>query len=688
MPIAKIQLEDGRIARFEVPEGTTQAQVMEFVSQNKQQFMQQPTPAQPTPAIAPQAPEAQPATGDGGEPGIIEQFGQFLQTPAVQRVARGPVFGAIPQETVETGTALATGAVAEPVAGLAGAATAPFVGAEEATKTIEATREALTAQPKTEAGKEELGKIGDLIQEGIDIVNIPISGLAGLAELVSGQGVKQAAETIRSIQEKGVSKTFGERIFEETGSPLAASAAETAPEGVLAALGVRVRPGEAPEITPQRASEIEDVLRASEARGVDVLTSDIFQPRSIFSRLSQQFSERIPALGTGGRRSAQQEQRATALEQLSEAVPRVEAGDIFTSLESSTNRVRRAAGNRLNRVISDMNERGAVPLVNTLDRIDGAIVSLSRPGKLPNEALIDELNNLRSTLVEGGIWREGSNFESLRVLRSDARAISEQVDAVGRSQLRSSDKAIMDGIVDGITRDLDDFVRSSAGGAGLDRYKSADRIYAREARKLTKSRLKTVLDKGDVKPELVNNLLFSSSPSEVRLLFQNLDTSGRQNARMALYRRAIDNATKKGEISPQRFVSELDKLDNNFQTFFRGEARAELNGLKRLLETTARGGDAAVITPTGQALQLPATTAVIGGAAVGDVRAIATLALASTVGLAARAYESAGVRNMLIRLGQSPRRSTLEADLRRSIPILLAEANRALEQEAQAEESP
>lgn len=44
MPIAKIQLADGRIARLEVPEGTTQEQVMQFVSQNQGQFAQ---PEQP-----------------------------------------------------------------------------------------------------------------------------------------------------------------------------------------------------------------------------------------------------------------------------------------------------------------------------------------------------------------------------------------------------------------------------------------------------------------------------------------------------------------------------------------------------------------------------------------------------------------------------------------------------------------
>jgi len=38
MPIAKIQLEDGRIAKFEVPEGTTEAEVLQFVQDNRSQF--------------------------------------------------------------------------------------------------------------------------------------------------------------------------------------------------------------------------------------------------------------------------------------------------------------------------------------------------------------------------------------------------------------------------------------------------------------------------------------------------------------------------------------------------------------------------------------------------------------------------------------------------------------------------
>lgn len=92
-------------------------------------------------------------------------------------------------------------------------------------------------QPETQAGKEGLEALGGLVQKGIDIANFPISGIVGLVELVSGQGLDQAVETIKSTQEKGISTTAGRRVFEETGSPLAATIAETAPEAALSLLG-------------------------------------------------------------------------------------------------------------------------------------------------------------------------------------------------------------------------------------------------------------------------------------------------------------------------------------------------------------------------------------------------------------------------------------------------------------------
>ena len=332
---------------------------------------------------------------------------------------------------------------------------------------------------------------------------------------------------------------------------------------------------------------------------------------------------------------------------------------------------------------AEMDILGNVSTENTIKRIDRAIEILAKPGKMDNKPLMGELESLKKTVEFAG-----EDFSMLRDFRTDARTIADKVDPAGRSQLRGKNKALMDAIVGGVTKDLDNFVLSNAGEKAFARYKHADKIYGQEAGKLTKSRLKAVLDKGDVKPELVNNLLFSSTPSEVKLLFKNLDQSGRQNARMALLRRALDNSISKGDMSTAKFTTELEKLGQGFQVFFRGDARAELEGLKKLLDTTKRTEAAGVVTSSGQALQVPATAGVIGAGLMGEPAAIATMVLSTMAGAGAKIYESAGVRNALVKLGKAKKRSTLEADLKKSIPLLLERSSQALEQEQQEEQQP
>jgi hypothetical protein len=581
--------------------------------------------------------------------------------------------GFVGSGVIEPALAVASGLIAEPLAGLAGIASG---GDAEA---VQRARSALTIAPKTKAGQEGLKTLGDLIQSGIDIVNFPISGLAGLAELVTGGGVDQASQTVESVQDEGVSKTLGRRTFEETGSPLASAIAETTPTALMSAFGLKTKPGQAAKIDSTRAAEINKVITAGEKAGVPVLTSDLFTPKTIVGRLNQQFAERIPGFGTGGKRGAQQTARVNALVELDQNIPKIQASDIIENLSTSANKFKQAAGKRLNTVIEKMDDTGQpVPVDVTLKSIDSVLESLTRKGKVQDKGLIKEIQDLRSTLDEAP-----QTFSSLREFRTDARSIANKVDASGRSQVRSSDKAKIDRVINGLTSDLDDFVLNNADQRSLSRYKTADRVYAEEFQKLSKSRLKGVLDKGDINPELVNNLLFSSSPSQVNLLFKNLDTSGRSNARMALYRKALDNSITKGQLSPEKFTTQLNKMRDNFDVFFRGDAKAELQGIKRLMESTARAGESGVVTPTGQTVQASLAAGALAGASIGDPKAIATLLTGGTLGLINKAYESKGVRDALIRLGKSPQRSTLSADLMRSIPLLVESANRSLEENTQ-----
>jgi hypothetical protein len=86
-------------------------------------------------------------------------------------------FGA---SVIEPAATLVSGAIAEPIAGLAGIAQSvnPFAEPGAGAEAVEATREALTFQPRTEAGQESLETVGEAIQ--------PVAEAFGEAEQTLG----------------------------------------------------------------------------------------------------------------------------------------------------------------------------------------------------------------------------------------------------------------------------------------------------------------------------------------------------------------------------------------------------------------------------------------------------------------------------------------------------------------------
>lgn len=113
---------------------------------------------------------------------------------------------------IEPAATLVSGAIAEPIAGLAGLAKAAFAPSpEEAVRrgaeAVESTREALTILPKTEAGQRALQTVGGV--------------LAPVGEAL-----------------QGVETFLGDETFEATGSPALAAAATTLPTIVIEAIGL------------------------------------------------------------------------------------------------------------------------------------------------------------------------------------------------------------------------------------------------------------------------------------------------------------------------------------------------------------------------------------------------------------------------------------------------------------------
>lgn len=215
MAIAKFQLEDGRVVRLEVPEGTTEAEVMQFIEQNRASFDQPVAtqPSRPMEDIRRELAVVQPQ-------GNIERINQLNEEIKSHPEFREPDIRSL----LEPAATVASSVVAEPIAGIAGIAQAvnPLADPGAGARAVEATREALTFQPRSEAGR---------------------AGLSALGETLAPVG--KAFESAEDF--------LGTGVLEITGSPALAAAAATIPTAALEAVGgaaafkraakIKARPG-------------------------------------------------------------------------------------------------------------------------------------------------------------------------------------------------------------------------------------------------------------------------------------------------------------------------------------------------------------------------------------------------------------------------------------------------------------
>lgn len=391
-----------------------------------------------------------------------------------------------------------------------------------------------------------------------------------------------------------------------------------------------------------------EIVESGKKLDVPVMTTDVFPPKGVVGGLARQTGERIPVAGTTGPRIAQQKARERAVSEFASEFPPINESDIISSLKVRKQALSKKAGDVLEKVKTRLSGVDTIDIADVNKTIDDLVDDLSEAGRIQDPIAIERLKSVKDSLNAGP-----QPFDILRDNRTTIRETLEQIDPTGRSQLTSRAKAQFQKVYDSITRTLDAEVKDNLGEAALRQYKQADGVFFRQANTLRKTRLKNVLDKGDLTPETVNNLVFSSKPSEVKLLFRSLNTEGRKNVRGALVSRAVEKATVEDALDPSRFAKELNKLKTGTEVFFRGEDAKRLRGLKVLIQATRRAKDAAAVTPTGQSL-LPILAAG-AGSQVGFFPAIAAM---GTAGGAARLYESRAVRNMLLELGSSGQKNS------------------------------
>ncbi|EKR1729964.1 TPA_asm: lytic transglycosylase domain-containing protein [Salmonella enterica subsp. enterica serovar Madelia] len=414
------------------------------------------------------------------------------------------------------------------------------------------------------------------------------------------------------------------------------------------------------------APEAQQAIQFANAADVPLHTTDVLQPNSRVGRMAQTTAENIPFAGTSSMRANQQEARSQLVAEFASRFGEYDPSIVVGSLKAKSSGIRRAAGNRLEQVQNAMAGVNIQPS-RAIQQIDTEIASLQKLGKVADNDTISKLQAYRDELTRnaGASGPVAMDLQQLSGLRSQFRQ-----DVKGeRTVLPNRSDAAIQRIYNAMTSDIDSAIGQNLGNDTLRRYKQANAIYADEANKLQNTRLKNVIMKGDLTPEVVNNMLFSKNKSEVQNLYRSVGHVGRAQMRNGI----IGKAMEKSGGSPDQFLRQVNLMSTQTGIAFKGRDAAYLKGLKNYLESTKRAGQAGVTTPTGQQ-----TIPFILG--IGSATNPALVGVGGGYGLLARMYESEPARNAMLRLANTPRGST-------AFEKALAEVERAVNSVAQGAKS-
>ncbi|EGZ6732029.1 DNA transfer protein [Escherichia coli] len=518
-------------------------------------------------------------------------------------------------------------------------------------------------------GGQSAGQIAE--QAGRGLVNIPFDVLQGGASLINAisQGLggpkvlddvyrpvdrptdpyAQAGETIGGYLVPGVGTAgsmaigslaeaanqkgdFAQNAAKNAGVNLAAqgvlsAAAKGIGRGITAVRG---------EISPAD----QQLLKRAAAADVPVMTSDVVPPKTKLGNQLQGYSEGVIA-GTGTMRAAQQDARTKLVNRFTEKYGDYDPSVVVDSLKSGVAREKSLAKSKLNSLSGRMVGK-PVDTSGAIRAIDGAVNELGKLKGVSDTQTISALNDYKNAIQE--ITNGDDAFELLDKLRTQFR-----IDVKGdRTVLPSMSQTMVDRVYNSLTNSLSKSIAKGLSPKDASAWRAGKADYAKMATHATQTRLKNVLNKGDLTPEAVNTIVYGQYGSDIARLYGKLDQKGKDMLRAAYISKIAD---KVGD-SPQKMMTELGKLQKQangqvFKTVFGGKNGKEIEGMLSILDATKRASEANVVTKTG--MTLAPLVRVIGNLKTGG----ALLAGETGIGLMSRVYESPMARNALLRLANT-----------------------------------
>jgi hypothetical protein len=434
---------------------------------------------------------------------------------------------------------------------------------------------------------------------------------------------------------------------------------------------------------------VKNTVKDAETAGVPVLTSDARPPTTFAGKWLQKTTESIPILGTGGVRSAQQDLRAEAVQNLARSFG-VNLGDDVDTISAVTQDLLRRRGSQLKQYTGlkssvieseQLRNAGSVNVIRAVSAIDEQIAILSRLRSDQVGPIIERLRDWRGALlgektVKGPngrnmVVQEGQSLENIELLR---KQIGQSFESADLASVRQLGQKSLNLIYGPLKEDMRTFIQKFGNRNDVKKFDIANTRLSEMAGELDNSLFKRVLSKGEVTPETISSMLFSKKPSDVKLLFKNLDAAGQANARTAIITKMFkDSVNANGGVSPDVFKNQIKKMSEQLGIFFNQRDFQSVEGLGRILALTQRASQANLLPPTGAMLQIP----IIGGLLTQTFGGVgAGVVAAGSLGALARIIESPAVRNILIKLPKIKSGSPQEAELlKRLDDIIIKESS-------------
>jgi len=404
-----------------------------------------------------------------------------------------------------------------------------------------------------------------------------------------------------------------------------------------------------PEAKAQVLSFVDKMKPFLQSKRPAILTTQDAVPEAHtpFRQILLKMVERMPLTGTGGLRTRQREQRVEVLRWLADKYDL----NLNTNFGYS--------------VVNNLNRRAGRQMQLARDGIDGAIDQIGdneivlrdfrlrikdmideelKHGNLGNQGVINLLNKVRNQIWQGVNTPPGQKFPR------DFGTMNDWLEYlyVQAANAPPNARAAIHEVADALKADLMRHAKEEGGEAGARWIRATNQLDDLVRGEETNTLLRLIED-GAVDEQVIRKTMQNGDEALMQAMMKNLTPAGRDEARRmflqeGLYRSGW-RAGPADELiaNPTKFVTWMDNNSNQLRQLFpEGEQRQILDGMREYLRMTTAAGE------LGKGVGMAAAGGAGGlGQSAANTMNLLTLGLIGALG---NAYQSAPVRNLLLRL--------------------------------------